>query len=176
VHGEHIGAQAYAQWQRAFDPLLTPGARNYWKSHSFRAFSDDALDTMIAFAGKLPSPQWAAFIGHIASAANRVPADRMAYGHRDARFLLDVHGRWTRATQDAACIGWARAFFAAAAPNASGAAYVNFMTEDETESGQERVAVIDGIVKAMEMHQLGPQGKGEVVAILYSLKVDIVRV
>ena len=26
-HGEHIGAQPYAQWQKAFDPLLTPGAR-----------------------------------------------------------------------------------------------------------------------------------------------------
>ena len=28
-HGEHIGAQPYTQWQKAFDPLLTPGARNY---------------------------------------------------------------------------------------------------------------------------------------------------
>jgi len=43
-------------------------------------------------------------------------------------------------------------------------------------SEQELVAVIDDIVKAMEMHQVGPQEKGEVVAILYSLKGDIVRV
>ena len=25
------------RWQQAFDPLLTPGARNYWKSHNFTA-------------------------------------------------------------------------------------------------------------------------------------------
>jgi hypothetical protein len=25
-HGSHIGAQPYTQWQKAFDPLLTPGA------------------------------------------------------------------------------------------------------------------------------------------------------
>src|SRR5690606_31312241 len=31
-----IGPHPYAGWQQAFDPLLTPGARNYWKSHDFR--------------------------------------------------------------------------------------------------------------------------------------------
>jgi len=33
-HGEHICSQPYTQWQKAFDPLLTPSARNYWKSHN----------------------------------------------------------------------------------------------------------------------------------------------
>ncbi|MBP1774342.1 MAG: FAD/FMN-dependent dehydrogenase [candidate division NC10 bacterium] len=132
AHGEHIGAQPYVQWQQAFDPLLTPGARNYWKSHNFRELRDEALDTMIAFAGKLPSPQCEIFVAHIAGAANRVPADAMAYGHRDARFVMNVHGRWDAATQDEAGIAWARAFFDAAAPYASGSTYVNFMTEDES--------------------------------------------
>jgi hypothetical protein len=35
-----IGLQPYAAWQAAFDPLLTPGAFNYWKSHKFTALSD----------------------------------------------------------------------------------------------------------------------------------------
>ena len=30
-----IGVQPYSAWQTAFDPLLTPGAFNYWKSHNF---------------------------------------------------------------------------------------------------------------------------------------------
>lgn len=132
-YGEHIGAQPYVSWQKAFDPLLTPGARNYWKSHNFRELREEALDTMIEFAKRLPSPQCEIFIAHIAGAANRVPADAMAYGHRDARFVLNVHGRWDEAAHDAACIAWARAFFDATAPHASGGAYVNFMTEDETD-------------------------------------------
>jgi FAD/FMN-containing dehydrogenase len=131
AYGEHIGAQPYAQWQQAFDPLLTPGARNYWKSHNFTKLSDGALDSIIKFAGKLPSPQCEIFIGLIEGAANRVPSDAMAYGHRDAKFVLNVHGRWDEATQDEACIAWARAFFEASAPYASAGAYVNFMTEDE---------------------------------------------
>jgi FAD/FMN-containing dehydrogenase len=130
-YGEHIGAMPYAQWQQAFDPLLTPGARNYWKSHNFTQLSDDALDSIIEFAGKLPSPQCEIFVGLIAGFANRVPSDAMAYGHRDAKFVLNVHGRWDEAEQDKTCIAWARAFFEATKPYASAGAYVNFMTGDE---------------------------------------------
>ena len=141
AYGEHIGTQPYTQWQQAFDPLLTPGARNYWKSHNFTELSDGALDSMIEFAGKLPSPQCEIFVGLIEGAANRIPSDAMAYGHRDAKFVLNVHGRWDEATQDETCIAWARAFFEASMPYASAGAYVNFMTEDEGD----RVAAAYGV-------------------------------
>jgi FAD/FMN-containing dehydrogenase len=138
--GEHVGVQPYTAWQQAFDPLLTPGARNYWKSHNFTELSDGALDSMIEFAGKLPSPQCEIFVGLIAGAPNRVAPDAMAYGHRDARFVMNVHGRWDERAQDAPCIAWARDFFKASAPYASAGAYVNFMTEDE----RDRVAAAYG--------------------------------
>lgn len=130
-HGEYIDAQPYTQWQQAFDPLLTPGARNYWKTHNFTELTDAALDSMIEFAGKLPSPQCEIFVGLIAGASNRVAADAMAYRHRDAKFVLNVHGRWDERTDDERGIAWARAFFRASAPYASEGAYVNFMTEEE---------------------------------------------
>jgi len=132
VLGEHVGAQPYTEWQKAFDPLLGPGARNYWKSHNFTELSDGALDAIIEYAGKLPSPQCEIFIGHIAGAANRVASGAMAYAHRDAKFVLNVHGRWDSPTDDKSCIEWARAFFNASAPYASAGAYVNFMTEEES--------------------------------------------
>jgi FAD/FMN-containing dehydrogenase len=131
AHGEHIGAQPYVAWQKAFDPLLTAGARNYWKSHNFTELADGALNSIIEFAGKLPSPQCEIFIGLIAGAPNRVAPDAMAYGHRDARFVLNVHGRWDEAKDDQKCIAWAREFFKASAPYASAGAYVNFMTAEE---------------------------------------------
>ena len=31
-----ISPHPFVGWQTAFDPLLTPGARNYWKSHDSR--------------------------------------------------------------------------------------------------------------------------------------------
>ena len=129
--GEHLGVQPYVDWQKAFDPLLTPGARNYWKSHNFTDLADGALDSIIAFAGKLPSPQCEIFIAQIAGAPNRIAPDAMAYGHRDAKFVLNVHGRWDEAKDDQKCIAWAREFFKVSAPYASAGAYVNFMTAEE---------------------------------------------
>ena len=129
--GAHVGAMPYVQWQQAFDPLLTPGARNYWKSHNFTELRDELFDTMIEYAGKLPSPQCEIFVGFIAGAPNRVAPDAMAWGHRDAKYVLNVHGRWDAAADDNAVIDWARAFFKASQPFASGGAYVNFMTDEE---------------------------------------------
>jgi FAD/FMN-containing dehydrogenase len=133
AHGEHIGAQPYVAWEKAFDPLLTPGARNYWKSHNFTELADGALDSIIEFAGKLPSPHCEIFIGLIGGAPNRVAPDAMAYGHRDAKFVVNVHGRWDEAKDDQKCIAWAREFFKASAPYASSGAYVNFMTAEESD-------------------------------------------
>jgi len=133
VYGEHIGPQPYSQWQQAFDPLLTAGARNYWKSHNFTELGNEALDSVIEFAGKLPSSQCEIFIGLISGAANRVRSDEMAYASRDTKFVLNVHSRWENAADDTKCIAWAREFFKASAPYAAAGAYVNFMTEDESD-------------------------------------------
>ena len=69
----------------------------------------------------------------MAGAANDVPSEATAYSARDAKFVINVHGRWEKAEQDDAGIAWSRAFFQAAAPYASSGAYVNFMTADESE-------------------------------------------
>ncbi|MBG7602692.1 MAG: FAD-binding oxidoreductase [Gammaproteobacteria bacterium] len=131
--GEHVGVNPFAAWQQAFDPLLTPGARNYWKSHNFAELSDEAIDTVIEYAGRLPSPQCEIFIALLGGEANRVAADATAYAHRDVNFVLNVHARWDEQGQDKTCVSWSREFFNAAAPYAMGGVYVNFMTQDETD-------------------------------------------
>jgi FAD/FMN-containing dehydrogenase len=129
--GEHVGVQPYAAWQQAFDPLLTPGARNYWKSHNFTELADGLLDTAIDYAGRLPSPECEIFFGAIGGATTRTAPDATAYAHRDARYVMNVHGRWREPADDARGIAWARDYFKASAPFASGGVYVNFLTEEE---------------------------------------------
>ncbi|MFO1153273.1 MAG: FAD-binding oxidoreductase [Rhodospirillales bacterium] len=138
--GEHVEPLPFTAWQAAFDPLLTPGARNYWKSHDFAELSDSALDLIIEYAGKLPTPECEIFIAHLGGVAGRVAADATAYPHRNARFILNVHTRWREAAEDDACIDWARSFFDATAPHATGGVYVNFLTADE----QDRVRAAYG--------------------------------
>jgi FAD/FMN-containing dehydrogenase len=131
-HGEHVGVQPFVGWQQAFDPLLTPGARNYWKSHNFSELKDEVIDAVITYAARLPSPHCEIFVGTLGGAAGDVAPEAMAYGNRDANFVINVHGRWETAAEDQAGIAWAREFFAAAEPYATGSVYVNFMTADET--------------------------------------------
>jgi FAD/FMN-containing dehydrogenase len=129
--GEHVGVQPYVAWQQAFDPLLTPGARNYWKSHNFTTLPDGLFDAVLAYGGQLPSPQCEIFFGALGGATTRPAPDATAYPHRAAQFVMNFHGRWADPADDPRCIGWARDFFQATAPFASGGAYVNFLTADE---------------------------------------------
>lgn len=131
--GEHVGIQPYTAWQQAFDPLLTPGARNYWKSHNLSTLKDELFDAVIDFVNRLPSPQCEIFFGAIGGATTRPAPDSAAYAHRDTLFVMNVHGRWDDPADDKRCIGWARDFFEASAPFASGGVYVNFLTADEVD-------------------------------------------
>ncbi|HEX6615273.1 MAG TPA: FAD-binding oxidoreductase [Gemmatimonadales bacterium] len=126
-----VAPHPYADWQTVLDPLLTPGFRNYWKSHDFRELSDGLIDVLLEYAERIPDPNCEIAYAQVGGAASRVPPDATAYAHRDAEFVMNVHGRWPDAARDQACIGWARELFAAAAPFATGGAYVNFMTQEE---------------------------------------------
>jgi FAD/FMN-containing dehydrogenase len=126
-----VAPHPYTAWQAVMDPLLTPGFRNYWKSHDFREVSDGLIDTLIAHARKLPDPNTEIAFAQLGGAVSRVPNDATAYGHRDGQFVLNVHGRWQDRGKDSACIGWARDLFNATAPFATGNVYVNFLTQDE---------------------------------------------
>jgi FAD/FMN-containing dehydrogenase len=126
-----VAPTPYAAFQKAFDPMLLPGARNYWKSHNFSSLPDSAIDAFLGHVAHLPSPQCELFMGNLGGAAGRLPASATAYPHRDANFFMNVHARWESRQEDKACTAWARQVFDAMAPFATGGVYVNFMSEDE---------------------------------------------
>jgi len=128
-----VGLNPYVGWQATFDPLLQEGFRNYWKSHDFSELGDEAIDLLVAHAGRLPTPECEIFIASLGGAISRIPADATAYPHRDIRFVVNVHTRWSEPGQDRICIAWARQFFEEMKPHATGGVYVNFMPEDEAE-------------------------------------------
>ncbi|MGK9334935.1 FAD-binding oxidoreductase [Sinorhizobium meliloti] len=126
-----VSPHPFVGWQQAFDPLLAPGARNYWKSHDFMELSDQAIGILTESIRQLPGPECEVFIAHVGGAAGRVAAEETAFPQRNSHFVINVHGRWRDAAMDQACIDWARHLFEAAKPYAAGTAYVNFMPEDE---------------------------------------------
>lgn len=128
-----VGPHPFAGWQQALDPLLTPGARNYWKSLDFTELSDATIAILTEAVRELPGPECEIFIGHVGGAAGRVPADATAFPQRSAHFVMNVHARWREPSMDRTCIGWARKIFEAGKPHAAPTAYVNFMPDDESD-------------------------------------------
>lgn len=126
-----ISPHPFAGWQAAFDPLLTPGARNYWKSHDFIELSDPAIDIILKAVGTMPDPACEVFIAHVGGAMSRVAGTATAFPQRNAHFVMNVHTRWEDKTKDHACISWARDLFERTKPYSAGSVYVNFVPDDE---------------------------------------------
>jgi FAD/FMN-containing dehydrogenase len=134
-YGKHIGVMPYPAWQQGFDALNAPGHRNYWKSHNLAELSDPVIDAVLAAVERLPSPHAEVLIAHLGGAISRVENDRTAYAHRDAEFVVNIHGHWTDPADDEAGLAWTRELFDAIAPHATGGTYVNFLSDE----GPERV-------------------------------------
>jgi FAD/FMN-containing dehydrogenase len=129
--GDGLAPAPFTGFEQAFDPMLTPGARNYWKSHYFKELSDDLLDTLLNYGAHLPSEASEIFIGQLGGAINRKSADATAYPHRDVEFAMNLHARWEDKTQDEHCRNWSREFYQATLPFATGGIYVNFISEGD---------------------------------------------
>ncbi len=139
--GSALMPHPYHAFQAAFDPLLAPGARNYWKSHNLRTVDDGLLDAVVAAAAAAPGPECEVFIAHLGGAMARVAPTDSAYAGRDANYIMNIHGRWQSADDDERCREWARRLHRDAAPFGTGGGYVNFFTDDEGE----RVAQAYGV-------------------------------
>lgn len=133
MYGSLAGPIPFVAWQQVIDPLVPPGARNYWKAHNINALSDGLIDAVLDFSARLPSAQCEIPLLALGGQINRLPADAAAYPHRTAQFVLNIHGRWEGPEDDRKVIDWARGLWAAAEPYSTGAVYVNFMTADEAD-------------------------------------------
>lgn len=138
--GDAFIPHQYAGFQSALDDFGPPGDRNYWKSHNVAEFTDDALDTAIEYAKNMPTPYGEILLVHLGGAVSRVPADATAYPHRNTEFLTNIHSRWKDPSMDEEGIAWARDYFEAMTPHATGGTYVNFISESE---GEESMAYRD---------------------------------
>jgi FAD/FMN-containing dehydrogenase len=143
-----VGPHPYAAWQGAFDGLLAPGARNYWKSHNLEELTDAIIDTLVEGLATMPTPMSEIACAQLGGAINRIPVDATAYPHRDTNFVMNMHTRWEDPADDERCIKWARDMYAAAKPHATGGVYVNFIPE---EVGEEQAAFRENYGRLVEI-------------------------
>jgi hypothetical protein len=137
VIGDGVGEMPFVVWQQAFDGLLTPGFRNYWKTNSFTELSDGAIDGLCASGANVPNFGAEVFIAGIGGAVSRVPTDQTAYAQRDVQFIVNCHTRWETPEEDDVNKKFARDHSESLAPFETGTAYSNFVSDGDEKPEKE---------------------------------------
>jgi len=120
----------YSAAQSMADFLWPKGVCSYWKSSFLRGLSDGAIDTILDFYSKTPSPRTVVVVEHDGNGAfERVPADSTAFGHRNWPYNLVVTTMWMDPKEADVNIQWTREFMQAMQPFLADAAYVNYLGE-----------------------------------------------
>lgn len=131
VLGHGVGRVPFTDWQQAFDPLLTPGFRNYWKTNNFAALTPAIVDVLIDKAKNLPNFGSELILAHLGGYMKRVDPSTTAYPHRSPEYLINCHTRWETPEEDAENIGFARDLFVSLSPHSDGTTYSNFVSEGD---------------------------------------------
>ena len=129
-------ASPYNQVQRMADFAFPPGLRNYWKSSYLKQLSDQAIDVMVEYMERVPSPQTVIVLEHNGNGAlERVPESATAFGSRAWPYNFVVTSAWHDAADDDRNIKWTRDLFQAMRPFMADASYVNYLGGDEGAEG-----------------------------------------
>ena len=131
--GEHVGVQPLHRLAAGLRPAAHCRRTQLLEVPQFLDARRRALRRRHRYIGKLPSPQCEIFFGALGGATTRPAPDSAAYPHRDAMFVMNSTADGKTPADDERCIAWARDFFKASAPFASGGVYVNFLTADEAD-------------------------------------------
>jgi FAD/FMN-containing dehydrogenase len=114
--------------------LWPKGRYGYWKSSFLTEFSDGAIDTILKFYAKTPSPGTVIVVEHDGDGAwSRVPENATAFGHRSWSYNIVVTTMWDSAADTDVNIHWTREFWEAMRPFLADATYVNYLGEVEEE-------------------------------------------
>ena len=139
-----VGPIPYTAAQKLIDGFYPPGLQNYWKSSFLRTISNEAIDTMVAYCAKRPSPMCHGLIEHqLGGAVRRVNRDATAFGHRDAEYIFTSLGVCADADEAEKCTRWARDFWEAMQPWSTGGVYVNYLGR-EADEGAGRIQAAYG--------------------------------
>jgi hypothetical protein len=141
---DQIGPIPYTAAQQLIDGFYPSGLQNYWKSSFLKEISDQAIDTMVDFCSKRPSPMCHGLIEHqLGGAVTRADRDSTAFAHRDVEFSFMALGVCATAAEIEKCAQWAREFWGAMQPSSTGTVYVNYLGR-EADEGPDRIKAAYG--------------------------------
>jgi FAD/FMN-containing dehydrogenase len=140
---DQIGPISYGEMQNLFTEGFPPCLQNYWKSNFLGKLDDEAVDTIVDYYARVPSPTSAIAIEQMGNAVRRISDVETAFNHRNARFNLLIVGIWPDPADTDAHVRWVRGLWEAMEPSSSGGVYMNYLGQSSDE-GEERIAAAYG--------------------------------
>jgi FAD binding domain/Berberine and berberine like len=141
---DQVGPIPYTTAQQLLDSFYPFGLQSYWKSSFLKEISDEAIDTVVAFCAKRPTPICHAIIEHqLGGEVKRVDRDSTAFGQRDAEYSFMSLGVCAEKAGAEKCVQWAREFWDAMQPWSTGGVYVNYLGR-EADEGAGRIEAAYG--------------------------------
>jgi len=119
--------------QSLFDPLNPAGLQQYWRGDFMPELGDEAIRLHAQHGATLPTPSSIVHLYPLDGAAARVGQGDTAYRHRDAQWSQIIAGVDPDPARAESLREWVVGYHRALHPHSTGAAYVNFMMEDEDE-------------------------------------------
>lgn len=130
----------YPMWQSILDSVLPEGLQWYWKGDFVRELPDEAIETHLEHANRMPDGLSLMHLYPINGAVHDTASDAMAWSCRDATWSMVIAGIDPDPENAETVTQWARNYWEAVHPYNAGGAYVNFMMEE----GDERVQATYG--------------------------------
>lgn len=89
---DHLGPMPYVQWQHLQDAGAPSGRYHYWKTASYRALPDAAIDALAEAALSLPTALSEIHIQHLGGAVGRIAAEETPFAQRVAGVFVNLIG------------------------------------------------------------------------------------
>ena len=126
-----FGTMSYIQLQGMFESFFPPGRQVYTKSNFLRNLSDEAIDVLVQYVGKSPSPYtFAPFLEHWHGAATRVPVADTAFPHRQYSWNFLAWSMWLSASDSEKNKQWTRECWESVRPFLVAGSYGNYVADE----------------------------------------------
>jgi FAD/FMN-containing dehydrogenase len=134
---EMVAPMPYPAINTLFDDLLPAGLQHYWKPAYATELPDAAIAAYLEQGTRTPDVRSGTHLYVINGAVHDVANDATAFGHRDAKYAMNIVGVWPEPADNERNIAWVRDYFAAISPYSQVGGYTNFASGDEQDRAAE---------------------------------------
>jgi FAD/FMN-containing dehydrogenase len=138
--GDTVQPMDYCSFQSGADAGYPMGRQHYWKAGFLREVSADAIEVLLDYVARMPSPFSGVGLQQMGGVASRVAPDATAFAHRARHYDLNILSQWADPAGTARNVAWTRELFTAMEPFLERAVYANNLGDE----GDDRVRAAYG--------------------------------